>query len=101
MEESTCGSNVLPRLRLVTKMGLIGIRTVLGGQGICEARPRAVVAKLDGQQPGRFDRVARRGMEVRHKGGRVGEVIRADVWERARSWGGQGLERCNERRRGR
>ncbi len=78
------GSNVLLRLCHVSKVGLVCIRTVFGSQGIREARPRAVVAKLDGRQPGRFDRVARRGMEVRHKGRRVGEVICSDVWERAR-----------------
>ncbi len=72
------------RLRHVSKVGLVCIRTVFGSQGIREARPRAVVAKLDGRQPGRFDGVARRGMEVRHKGRRVGEVIRSDVWERSR-----------------
>ncbi len=74
----------MPRLRHVSKVGLVCIRTVSGGQGIREARPRAVVAKLDGHQPGRFDGVARRGMEVHHKGRCVGEVIRLDVWERAR-----------------
>ena len=83
------GSNVLPWLRHVSKVGLVCIWAVSGGQGIREARPRAVVAKLNGRQPVRFDGVARRGMKVCHKGRRVGEVIRSDVWERAQKrWGG-------------
>ncbi len=60
------GSNMLAWLGHVAKVDLVGIWTVLGGQGIGEAGPRAVVPTFDGGQPGGFDRVTCSGMEVCH-----------------------------------